>query len=90
MRMYLYFHMLIKSSNWIEDAHIVFFFFCKACIYKYKYLQFSNYIYTVFNSMIKYIVIVVYLVYIYDLIVDVYFVKLYKKVTEYLSSQLRG
>ena len=40
--------------------------------------------------MVKYIVIVVYLVYIYELIVDVYFVKLYEKVTEDLSSQLKG
>ena len=40
--------------------------------------------------MVKYIVIVVYLVYIYELIVDVYFVKLYENVIQDLSSQLKG
>ena len=79
-------YILIKLAFSTE----IFLFFWKTCIYKYKYLQVSKYIYTVCYPIVKYIVVVVCLVYIYELIIDVYFVKLCEKVTQDLLSQLKG
>ena len=66
------------------------FFFVKHLFTNINIYRCSKYIDTVCYPIVKYIVVVVYLVYIYELILDVYFVKLYEKVTQDLLSQLKG
>ena len=68
----------------------IFFFFVKHLFTNINIYRCSKYIDTVCYPIVKYIVVVVYLVYIYELILDVYFVKLYEKVTQDLLSQLKG